>query len=169
MNKGIDLATGEWINFMNGGDTFYNGEVLTEVFESNEFDNVEILYGNHQVIYPSGRKRFVKAGKIKNLWKGSQFSHQATFVRTQYQKLNKFNLCKKTAADFALFYKAWKANVSFESFDVIIARFEAGGVSDIKRIESKIESWTRMEEVEIFKHLYYSFLVFVELLKKQIK
>ena len=63
MNKGIDLATGKWINFMNSGDAFYNKNVLCDVFKRNKYEDTEILYGNHQVLYPNGRKRFVKSRK----------------------------------------------------------------------------------------------------------
>ena len=31
MNKGINKATGEWINFMNAGDTFHNPDTLSAV------------------------------------------------------------------------------------------------------------------------------------------
>ena len=130
MNKGIDLATGNWINFMNAGDTFFEQKILYAVFNGSVYKNVDVLYGNHQIIYPSGRKCLVKAGNIKNLWKGSQFCHQASFIRSSYHKQHKFNLCIKIAADFNFFYAAQKNQISFNSLDQTIATFKAGGFSD---------------------------------------
>lgn len=46
MNKGIDRATGDWINFMNAGDCFFNNVALENVFPRNyESVNFDILYG----------------------------------------------------------------------------------------------------------------------------
>ena len=164
MNKGIDIATGEWINFMNAGDEFYNYSVLKNLFNNIDYKETEIIYGNHQIIYPSGHNRFVKAGTTKNIWKGEQFSHQSSFVKKSYLKINKFNHQNKIASDFELYYKAFKDCRKFQFIDLTIAKFEAGGVSDVKRINSILERWGIVENT--FKnHIYYFLLVLREILK----
>ena len=118
MNKGISLATGEWINFMNGGDSFYSLTVLHDVFSNNSYPDATILYGNHQVIYPSGRTRFAKSGLVENMWKGSQFCHQASFIKVSYHKNNIYNIYTKIVGDFEFFYKAWKNGRKFKYVDI---------------------------------------------------
>ena len=168
MNKGIDLATGEWINFMNGGDAFYEKTSIKKVFDTQYLSTVDIVYGNHQVVYPSGRKRYAKAGQIKNFWKGSQFCHQASFVKTAYHKVLKFNLCTKIAADFEFFYKAWKTKKVFQFADVTIARFEAGGISDVNRIDSILGWWVLVDK-SLKINTYYCLMVIKENLKSKVK
>ena len=45
MNKGIALSTGEWICFMNCGDIFSSCNVLTFIFENNDWTKADIIYG----------------------------------------------------------------------------------------------------------------------------
>jgi glycosyltransferase involved in cell wall biosynthesis len=168
MNKGIDLASGNWINFMNGGDNFYTSTVLNRVFNKKTHDKVQIIYGDHQIVYPSGRMRFAKAGKVENLWRGSQFCHQASFIKTGYHKSQKFNLCTKIVADFEFFYKAWKSNIKFECLNLVVAKFEAGGVSDVHRIDSIVGRWVFIDK-SLKNNFFYCFQVVKESLKTQFK
>ncbi len=168
MNKGIDIAKGEWINFMNAGDEFYNYTVLMNLFNNQNHQEAKIIYGNHEIIYSTGRYRFVKAGMIKNLWKGEQFSHQASFVKKSYLQINKFNHRKKIAADFELYYKAFQNYTKFKFMNLTIAKFESGGVSDVKRINSILERWGIVENT-LKNHMYYCMLLVKEFLKIIIK
>lgn len=61
MNKGIIVATGEWINFMNTGDTFYNENVFSEIFELNSYTE-DVISGcaqlaNHKIWKPLDSKK----------------------------------------------------------------------------------------------------------------
>lgn len=48
MNKGIREATGEYVIFLNGGDSFHHDEVLQEVFSCSEYTRGggDVLYGD---------------------------------------------------------------------------------------------------------------------------
>ena len=45
MNKGLRQAQGEYVNFMNGGDSYYSPDVLNEIFALNS--NADIITGTH--------------------------------------------------------------------------------------------------------------------------
>ena len=52
MNKGIKLATSEYIIFMNAGDTFFDENTLKNIFENDKISvkNADIFYGDAQMI-----------------------------------------------------------------------------------------------------------------------
>jgi len=167
MNKGIDLASGKWINFMNAGDRFYEEKVLEKIFSKKDFKNIDIIYGKHHVIYHN-RTRIAKAGDIKNLWRGSQFSHQSVFISSYLHKKNKYNILNRIGADFEFFYKAYRNGKKFYYIDAVVSSVSAGGVSDINRVES-IVGWWNVVDKSNKVNLYYIFLILKEIFKEKIK
>ena len=119
MNKGIDVATGEWINFMNSGDTFCNN-VLSEIFVAEK--SADILYGDAMLKYSWG-DIVVAPEQLDKLTYMMPFCHQATFVRAFLLKKHPFDLCFKIAADFHFLYDVSK-DVKFEYLPLCIARYE---------------------------------------------
>lgn len=167
MNKGIDAVSGEWINFMNAGDGFFDNDVLEKLFVNNNLKNIDVIYGDHKVIYPN-RKRIVKAGNIEDIWKGSQFCHQSTFVSANVHKANKFNLSNHIGADFEFFYILYKQKKNFKYINIIIANYSAGGLSDIKRVDSILGRWN-VVEISTKTNLYYIWIILKEILKSWVK
>ena len=167
MNKGVDLATGEWVNFMNSGDSFYDNNVLRSVFESDDLNSIDVIFGHHQIIYPH-KKRIGKAGFAKNIWKGSQFSHQSAFVRLSLLRKSFFNVNNRISADFEFFYNQIKAGKCFKRKDIIVSSISSGGVSDINRIDG-IVGWWNVIDKSYMRNLYYIYLVTKEMLKICIK
>lgn len=167
MNKGIKVALGSWINFMNGGDGFYHMDVLEEVFTKSDWKDIDVIYGNHQLIRPTGKK-IVKAGRIEDIWKGSQFCHQSAFVRTKIHRDHIFNTSITIAADFEFFYTLHKEKMDFKHLNIVIANYSAGGISDVRRIRTILEWWSVVEK-NTRTNLHYLFLITSELLKLCIK
>jgi glycosyltransferase involved in cell wall biosynthesis len=169
MNKGIELSSGYWINFMNCGDRFFSEFVLTNIFGNNSQLNATILFGNWEVRYGLGKKQIRNAGIVDNLWKGSQFCHQSVFIDSSFHKSTPYNYKNKIVADFEFFYSAWKNNQSFLKINEIISSIEAGGISDKKRI-AVINGWRQIVHKD-FQIQFYFFArilreVFVGFIKK---
>ena len=62
MNKGVVVATGEWINFMNAGDIFTDGDVIDKLFHQNIIINrVGIVFGDTLVVFRN-REKIVRFG-----------------------------------------------------------------------------------------------------------
>ena len=88
MNKGVNIASGNWIIFMNSGDIFYNSTILQEIKKLN-LNNYDIVYGNtiikkQNLIY----KKY--ANQFKNKTALMAFCHQSCIVK--YIFLKKRNL-----------------------------------------------------------------------------
>ena len=124
MNKGIKLATGDWINFMNAGDTFYNDRVLSNFFKDVS-DKTIIAYGDTNYVFSVG----VKVRRACNLNMMEQkmcFGHQSTFVKTSYHKSHLFDTSYKSSGDYKMLYDAYfKDQVKFQYIPQIVANFEA--------------------------------------------
>ena len=83
MNKGIGLATGRWINFMNAGDSFCDARVLEQV--APHFDDDTLLVYGDAVIFDDTYRKIAKAKRFCKwqlvLWGTRMACHQAIFVR----------------------------------------------------------------------------------------
>jgi glycosyltransferase involved in cell wall biosynthesis len=123
MNKGIDLAGGEWINFMNSGDWFYGNDILKDVFLIHIDNTIGVIYGSTCKIYPKYKKIDIPP-QIGYMKRSLPFCHQSSFVRRALMN-RKFDMRFKQAADNAFFYDLYKDNISFLYVNKTIANYEA--------------------------------------------
>lgn len=82
MNKGIKKATGEYLNFMNSGDCYYNNDILKKITKSNL--NADMIIGKDYWYNPKTGKDFATILPLKldmlTFYKGS-LPHQSTFFK----------------------------------------------------------------------------------------
>lgn len=140
MNKGIALAKGEWVNFMNCGDYFYSDTVLEEIFAKMSGE-ADIVYGDHHVRFPPPRKeKTVRAGCDLLLHKGSQFCHQSAFIKTSLHQKNLYDTNIPIASDFDFFLKMVLNGAKFLHVPVVVASIAPSGLSDRNQI-AVIRAW----------------------------
>lgn len=134
MNKGIIKATGEWINFMNAGDSFCNDDVLSKIFNELSDSDIDIIYGNTQGRKENKLKQYIPAS-LNLLKKRMPFCHQSSFVKTSLLKSDLFDLSYRIAADYNLFYRLYKYRKKFRYFNMDIAIYDLNGISENKGLE----------------------------------
>jgi len=140
MNKGTELASGAWINFMNAGDRFHENSVVSRVFAQDR-TQYDLIYGNEKVSYGGRFSRILKAGSDAELWKGMNFSHQCVFMRTSLAVATGFNVGNSIGADFEMVYRLKLDGCNFLQLDETVAITQAGGLSDVKRVQAFISYW----------------------------
>lgn len=128
MNKGLHLATGKWINFMNSGDSFFQNTTIEEIFSHQYKDGV--IYGDVLFSFDGSNNVYVEAKPLKKFWKGMQFVHQATFVSTEIMKKFPFDTKYKLIADYNSLYQIFLSNINFHYINLPVCKFLAGGLSD---------------------------------------
>jgi hypothetical protein len=83
MNKGIDLATGEWINFLNAGDTFFQDNILFDrIVPITQSTN--LIYGAVNLVSPHSSTIILQPKEFTRMnlfiWGTRVACHQAIFV-----------------------------------------------------------------------------------------
>ena len=133
MNKGIELANGDWINFMNSGDSFSSQSVIEQIFYGKCLKNIDILYGDSTSIDEFGISRtFYSSDNIDLLKQNPIYRHGASFIRTDFHKKNTFKLERKDlgfALDYLFIYEAFVSNASFYYVPINIMTFKLEGTS----------------------------------------
>ena len=148
MNKGIKLATGEYVNFMNGGDEFYNNKVLEKVINYGLKDDV--VYGNEIKINDQKSYLFNNWDNITNdiLLTRHGITHQSSFTKAKLLKKYKFDEKYIIAADFDFFINVFQKGYRFYKIPDIINIFYENGISINMR--EKVEQ----EYIQIRKKRY---------------
>lgn len=142
MNKGINMSSGEWIIFMNAGDSFVDNNTLDFVFEDIPTYNVKVVYGDCIGVW-SDRAEKISAKSSSEISRGMICCHQSSFTRAEEIKNHKFDTRFKTSADYNLFYQIYlKFGLSaflYKPLDVAYYDY-TNSFSEINIVERKKEN-----------------------------
>lgn len=140
MNKGIKLATGKTISFLNAGDELYSCDIIENVSKVFTRSNVEVLYGDY--IYKDANNESLKYSLkhiiSKNELYHFRFAHPSTYYKSSvFKKVGIFNEQNKVVSDLEWNIKALtKAKIGFTYLEMPLSVFYYGGIStDIQKKE----------------------------------
>lgn len=130
MNKGLKLAKGDYVNFMNAKDVFCDNNVLQNIADILR-GKPDIIFGdlaveNDGVLYVAKAKPFYESLPLHH---DAGFNHQCTFVKTSLAQSHPFDLSYKLAADYNMIISLYREKASFQQVDFVIALYDLSGVS----------------------------------------
>ena len=147
MNKGLDLATGDYVIFMNSGDEFFDVDTVAAVFASAE--DADIYYGETEMIDSSGLslgQRRHKAPK-QFTWRGfnlgMSISHQAIYIKRSL--IEPYDRKYQLSADIDWIIRAAKKAKKIVNVNGYVAKYLVGGMSKTKHRQSLAERFDIMK------------------------
>lgn len=139
MNKGIGLAQGEYVLFMNSGDCFANDRVLEDIV--CYLDGTGIVAGN-AIEDMSSSKLLAPQLMLPRYILNKNICHQAEFIkRSLFQEIGLYNTSYKVLSDFEFNLKAACRGISYKFVDCLIAIIEPGGLSN--RLDNVMDDESR--------------------------
>ena len=137
MNKGLKLATGNVIGFINSDDILDHGSCISEIVDVFNATNTDIVYGDNVYVNPndvSKVERYWRSGyfEVNSYKKGWVPPHPATYIkRSAYQKFGNFNTEFKISADYELMLRFIFGNRLYPVYlPKVITRMRTGGLSN---------------------------------------
>ena len=158
MNKGIAVAHGQWINFMNAGDSFCDENVIENLFTHQISSKVRVFYGDTVCLLSDNRQSPVKALPVNQIKFGMIFCHQSVFVSLVNKEEVYFDTRYKLSADYnqvySFFHKYGLECLCYKELPISLYEFE-NGLSAIYKIKCLRERFL----IHIRFHLWLGCLV----------
>jgi len=166
MNKGLKVATADYIWFLNAGDEIYSINTIQKLTELNMMP--DIFYGDVQYIDTEGNnlgtrklKKPPESFNWKNLLKGMVVSHQSFIIKRD--KAEFYNLNYKYCADIDWMINSMKNCKEIYNTKIILSKFLTGGYSKRNIIKSNRERYKILRKnfgffKVIIVHIYLSIL-----------
>ena len=178
MNKALQLATGDYILFLNAGDKFHSSTVLSDIAAQLEGYTERkrrpaVLYGHTDIVDRNGHfvahRRLAPPEKLswKSFKHGMLVCHQAFFARIDLARKYPYDLEKyHLSADFdwciRIMKEAERLKLPLHHTRLIVADYLEGGVSTQHHKDSLLERYDIMchhygKLTAILQHFYFIF------------
>jgi len=137
MNKGLSLASGEVIGFLNADDVYMHSDVLTKVAATMADPAIDACYANLVYVDRKQTSRVIRHWMSQNyapglFEKGWMPAHPTFFVRKSvYERLGGFNLRYRLQSDFDLALRFIGIhNIRTRFIPEVWVRMRMGGMSN---------------------------------------
>jgi glycosyltransferase involved in cell wall biosynthesis len=136
MNKGLRLATGDVIAFLNSDDVYINARVVETVMHTIQQQSLDALYGDVEFFNAGAPEKVVRtydSGRFnpsRIAW-GWMPAHPALFVRRDvYERFGYFREDYRIAGDYEFVARIFKnGQIKSKHLPQVLVRMQTGGLS----------------------------------------
>jgi glycosyltransferase involved in cell wall biosynthesis len=165
MNKGINVATGDYLLFMNSGDVLVDDATILEICSEKLKEDIvafDCFLEKDNAI--TGRRTHIENPTLFYVYKKG-FKHQSTFIkRSLFQKVGLYNESYRIAGDYEFWIRSFlEPTTTSKSYTIPIAVFQLNGISQLGYWGVEHQKI----ELELLPHLMTDFRLFEQLLLYQ--
>lgn len=132
MNKGIKMANGEYLLFLNSGDYLVDADTLSKVFQIAK-DNIDVIYGDIKVVYNNQEiiKESPDVVTFQYLYSNAIFHSGGSFIKkTLFDSYGLYDENLRIVSDWKFFVEIFiLKNVSYQHINLILSVFDLYGIS----------------------------------------
>lgn len=136
MNKGLRLARGDYVQFLNADDFLVRPDALSLIAARLEAGEPDCLFADTQFVVGDEARignRLYSVGSFRRWWLriGAMPPHPSSFLKRELMlRLGGFDTSYRLAADFDLIARALlRERAGWAAFPCVIAAFRTGGIS----------------------------------------
>ncbi|HEU0063826.1 MAG TPA: glycosyltransferase family 2 protein [Flavisolibacter sp.] len=137
MNKGLQMASGDIIAFLNSDDVYADATVISNVVKQFEYKNTDTVYGDLNYVHKEDMNRVVRKWTSGNYTSNSfkmgwMPPHPSFFaLKKVYEKVGGFNISLKSASDYELMLRIlFKHRFNARYLKQVLVKMRTGGVSN---------------------------------------
>ncbi len=177
MNKGLQMATGQYVCFLNAGDALHSADTIEEIVKQARLNDIKsekelpaVLYGNTDIV--DAERNFVSHRRLqppetlswRSFKNGMLVCHQAFYARTDLAKHSPYNTSYRYSADFdwciRIMKKAQEEGADMINCGIVVADYLKEGettrhhkASLIERLHIMAHHYGRL--TAFFMHLWF--------------